>query len=78
MTWRRETGAEMASAQKTKEELEEIAQDMMVCRTFVGGLCFPGSEEEKEYSNLGQACLFQRSSTSRCELTRTELRDGAH
>ncbi|GFR79018.1 hypothetical protein ElyMa_000545200 [Elysia marginata] len=43
MTRGRETEADMASAEKTWKELEKIAQDRMVSRTFVGGLCFAGS-----------------------------------
>ncbi|GFS04438.1 hypothetical protein ElyMa_004656500 [Elysia marginata] len=43
MTWRRDTEAEMASAEKTWKEPKEIPQTRMVSRTFVGGLCFPGS-----------------------------------
>ncbi|GFS13035.1 hypothetical protein ElyMa_003127200 [Elysia marginata] len=35
--------AEMASVEKTWKQLEQIAQERMVRRTLVGGLCFSGS-----------------------------------
>ncbi|GFR73489.1 hypothetical protein ElyMa_000406500 [Elysia marginata] len=43
MKWRREKESEMASAEKTWKELEEISKDRWVWRNFVGVLCFQGS-----------------------------------
>ncbi|GFR64265.1 hypothetical protein ElyMa_001917500 [Elysia marginata] len=61
MTLRRETEAEMASAEKTWKELEEVSQDWMVWRTFVGGLCFPGSLEAKK-KKIGILDVFCKES----------------
>ncbi|GFR92092.1 hypothetical protein ElyMa_006192200 [Elysia marginata] len=68
VTRRRETEAEMASAEKTRKELElkvkEVAQDRMVLRTFVGGLWFPGSLEAKKKKSFSKLSCFHLHCTN--------------